>query len=235
MKRGVARIRDAFVRAKDGIGAAWNKLKGVAARPVNFVLGTVYNNGIRKWWNAIADKVGLSGLKLDPARLVSYARGTEDHRAQIARGGAWRVWAEPETGGEAYIPLAASKRRRSTEILANVANRFGLGLTQFKDGGILGKITGWGSRAISGVKTLGAKAWEGLKKAGDVAWKFVKDPAGTVTKTLGSLVRKWLGPIPGEQFGRIVGHVQALTQIVDGVVVAQCGRIAQGGQVVAHC
>ncbi len=30
-----------------------------------------------------------------------------------------RVWAEPETGGEAYIPLAPAKRTRSTAILAS--------------------------------------------------------------------------------------------------------------------
>nr|MDP9461050.1 hypothetical protein [Actinomycetota bacterium] len=39
--------------------------------------------------------------------LDSYAnRGVEDHVAQIARAGDWRVWAEPETPGEALIPLA---------------------------------------------------------------------------------------------------------------------------------
>lgn len=34
-------------------------------------------------------------------------------------------WAEPETGGEAFIPLALSKRARSEDILAEVAHRFG--------------------------------------------------------------------------------------------------------------
>ena len=45
-------------------------------------------------------------------------------------------WAEPETGGEAFIPLAASKRARSTEILGQVAGMFGMGLTKMADGGI---------------------------------------------------------------------------------------------------
>lgn len=43
--------------------------------------------------------------------------GIESHVAQIAPAGAMRLWAEPETGGEAYIPLAPSKRARSTAIL----------------------------------------------------------------------------------------------------------------------
>lgn len=57
-----------------------------------------------------------------------YANGGrrgENHVAQIAPAGAWRVWAEPETGGEAYIPLASTKRGRSRSILAEVARRFG--------------------------------------------------------------------------------------------------------------
>lgn len=63
--------------------------------------------------------------------LTFFARGgiKEKRLAQIAPAGAWRVWAEPETGGEAYIPLAKSKRARSTAILGEVARRFGYGLT----------------------------------------------------------------------------------------------------------
>lgn len=75
----------------------------------------------------------------------NYAAGSEDHRAEIAGPGEWRVWAEPETGGEAYIPLAESKRGRSTEILSAVARRFGKrlvdsGTRMFADGGVIGSI-----------------------------------------------------------------------------------------------
>ncbi|MEU4578923.1 hypothetical protein [Nonomuraea sp. NPDC023979] len=54
-----------------------------------------------------------------------FAAGGEHHVAQIASPSTIRVWAEPETGGEAYIPLAASKRGRSEDILSEVADRFG--------------------------------------------------------------------------------------------------------------
>lgn len=61
--------------------------------------------------------------------VAAYANGgvrrSERHVAQIARAGAMRVWAEPETGGEAYIPLALSKRSRSLKILAEVARLMG--------------------------------------------------------------------------------------------------------------
>jgi TP901 family phage tail tape measure protein len=49
----------------------------------------------------------------------------ENHTAQIAPAGAWRVWAEDETGGEAYIPLAASKRGRSRAIAEQTISRLG--------------------------------------------------------------------------------------------------------------
>src|SRR5690606_34485702 len=67
----------------------------------------------------------------------AFANGSENHVAQIAPAGAWRLWAEPETGGEAYIPLSQSKRARSEAILADVANRFGMGLQKFDNGGMV--------------------------------------------------------------------------------------------------
>lgn len=60
--------------------------------------------------------------------VVSYhANGSvsENHVAQIARAGEYRVWAEDETGGEGYVPLAPSKRARSEQIMAEIADRFG--------------------------------------------------------------------------------------------------------------
>ena len=50
---------------------------------------------------------------------------TENHVAQIARAGAYRVWAEPETGGESYVPHAASKRARSEQIMTETARILG--------------------------------------------------------------------------------------------------------------
>ncbi|MCC5574471.1 hypothetical protein IMZ11_02295 [Microtetraspora sp. AC03309] len=56
--------------------------------------------------------------------ITRFANGSEKHVAQIAMPGT-RIWAEPETQGEAYIPLAQSKRPRSLAILDQVAEMFG--------------------------------------------------------------------------------------------------------------
>jgi hypothetical protein len=44
----------AFKSGVEAIGDAWDGLKKLAAKPVNFVIDTVYNNGIRKLFNQVA-------------------------------------------------------------------------------------------------------------------------------------------------------------------------------------
>ena len=48
----------------------------------------------------------------------------ESHVAQIAAP-TYRMWAEPETGGESYIPLAPSKRGKSLAVWAETGRRLG--------------------------------------------------------------------------------------------------------------
>jgi len=81
----------------------------------------------------------ISASRAKALLIKASARGNlfEQHSPQIARGGAMRVWAEPETGGEAYIPLAKDSRRpRAEKILATVAERFGMRVDKFAKGGI---------------------------------------------------------------------------------------------------
>ncbi|MGR7002817.1 phage tail tape measure protein [Yinghuangia aomiensis] len=85
--------------------------------------------GVQKAFDKLSS--GLAGFMADggirpPRSVRTFAEGS--HVAQIARGGDWRIWAEPETLGEAYIPFAPSKRARSTAILSRVARSFGYDL-----------------------------------------------------------------------------------------------------------
>lgn len=65
---------------------------------------------------------------LAPMLAPLFGKRDLPHIAQIAPAGAWRVFAEPETGGEGYVPLALSKRGRSTEIVRTIADMFGFRL-----------------------------------------------------------------------------------------------------------
>lgn len=185
-KTGLNSLKTAFSNVRKGIAEAWQKLRGAAARPINFVLGKVYNDGIAHWWNTIAKKVGLTSLKLPAADLIQYAKGgfNEKHVAQIARGGAMRLWAEPETGGEAYIPLGMNKRRRSKRILEEVARRFGMSVTPFKNGGFWDNVGSVVSGVGRGVKGFGNKLWN----YGKMAIEVIKDPVKAIKRAVSQIL-----------------------------------------------
>lgn len=190
-------LRTAFANVKTAIGKIWEGLKELAAKPINFVLETVYNDGIREW---VGDLFGFFKQKnpLPEATPVKFARGSEDHRAQIARGGAMRLWAEPETGGEAYIPLAASKRGRSTEILSRVASKFGYGLTQYAGGGFFGEAADFLRGPIGYVKDKAGEVIAdkfGARSGG--VWDLVREIPGALVGPLATYAKNKLASIFG--------------------------------------
>lgn len=71
----------------------------------------------------IVDYYADGGIRGRAAR--HFADGSENHVAQIAPAGAMRVWAEPETMGEGYVPFAPSKRPRSRAITEEIVRRLG--------------------------------------------------------------------------------------------------------------
>lgn len=78
----VSRMTSAFERAKDGIGSALEKIKGAAARPINFVINTVWNDGLRAALNLIP---GVDLARANP--IKGYATGGNTgpgHRLQPA-------------------------------------------------------------------------------------------------------------------------------------------------------
>ncbi|MFL2001432.1 phage tail tape measure protein [Microbacterium sp. A1-JK] len=88
-------------------------------------INVAYPNGKPISDRQFADQLGFGSANGN--LIESYANGgvREHHVAQMARAGAWRVWAEPETGGETYVPHAPSKRARSEAIMAETAAIFG--------------------------------------------------------------------------------------------------------------
>ena len=80
--------------------------------------------------------IAIGSTRLHADGAVYYGAGGfhENHVAQIAPAGAWRIWAEDETGGESYIPLAPSKRARSLAIWRETGRR--LGVMPNADGGV---------------------------------------------------------------------------------------------------
>lgn len=59
--------------------------------------------------------------------------------AMIAAGGSWVVWGEDETGGESFVPHHPSKRKRSTQIMVETADIFGMDLIDRASGEMIGR------------------------------------------------------------------------------------------------
>lgn len=75
LKSTVGTIGGSFRTAKDAVAKAWSGIRDAAKAPVNFVLGTVWNDGLLRAWNAIAGWVGLDKNKLKKVKLLA-AGGT---------------------------------------------------------------------------------------------------------------------------------------------------------------
>jgi phage-related protein len=201
LKDGIKKVGDAFTSGARVMKSAWDKIKSYAQTPVRFVIDKVINHGLLWAWDTLAKWLHLPAniqipyLKLPFANggIVQYYAngGMENHQAQIAPAGAMRVWAEPETGGEAYIPLASNKRGRSTAILGAVADHFGYGLVPFADGGFWGNI----GKIASGLLGKGIKL-------GKAALDAVTDPAKWIVSHLTSPVKSLLGKIDSTNFGK---------------------------------
>jgi len=129
-----ARARDAVIAASDyGTGAQVNAGLDYAARA-----RTAYIDVMVSTYNRIINEGGGSMYNWADGGVVEYYAGggmRENHVAQFAPAGAWRVWAEPETGGEAYIPLHPGKRNRSLEVWKETGKR--LGVQGFAEGGMV--------------------------------------------------------------------------------------------------
>ena len=149
--------RTGFVGASSTYRAGWqsapfgivNTVNGMSA---SIRVGTVQASGALSAAYSLAASVSSIVARIRTtsnngnifAGIQHFANGgfsnREKHVAMIAQAGT-RVWAEPETGGEAYIPLALSKRARSREILQRTSELLDMTRpvpkgTAYGDGGI---------------------------------------------------------------------------------------------------
>lgn len=165
LKDGVNAVKKAFEVAKDGIDKAWSKLKSITRKPVEFVVNSVYNEGIVPVWNKVAGLVGMSELKKITLKFASggimpgYTPGRDVHEFFSPTGGRLLL-----SGGEAIMrpeftraigaagvhAINAVARRGGT---AGVRRALGFAsggvypgpVQRFADGGIWGRIADFGA------------------------------------------------------------------------------------------
>lgn len=196
-------IPDAFRTGVKNIGSAWNKLKEVAKVPVSFVVNTVYNKGIARMWNWVADKVGLGKLPY----IQGFARGGilpgqdtgRDNQLIMARSGEGILVPEAVRGlGERFVhnTNAAANAGGASAVARMIAgDPGGLGIPGFQNGGIVGLV-----------RSFFAKGKE----------YFVNGFIRAAKAALGPIVATTRGAIGGTPFGQLL--VAAVEKIVNGVL-----------------
>ncbi|MFD9721019.1 hypothetical protein [Streptomyces sp. NPDC059076] len=122
----------------------------------------------------------------------------ENHIAQIAPAGAMRIWAEPETQGEGYVPFAQSKRPRSRAITEEIVRRLG-GDPSGIQWNAEGSVTDWrydpSTGSLYSPSDAGAAGRKTRKVKGkDVAY-FDLGAVETRLKRTSDMTRRWNGDL----------------------------------------
>lgn len=126
IKTGVNAVKTAFSTAVSAIKTIWDRLKGIAKTPVNFVIG-LYNRGIVSLVNKIAS---FAGLKTRLAKIPTLARGgTLDNPAQagpMMTDGPMAIVGEGRRAfPEFVIPTDPRYRHRAEQLWAAAGSRLG--------------------------------------------------------------------------------------------------------------
>ena len=75
LKDGLTSVKNWFGTMVDNIGRLWDGIKRKAAEPVNFVINSVFNNGILAAWNKVAGMVGLDQDNVRIPTIGGYKTG----------------------------------------------------------------------------------------------------------------------------------------------------------------
>ncbi|NED31973.1 hypothetical protein [Streptomyces sp. SID8499] len=207
-----AHMVGAFDNARSGIKTAWDKIKDIARKPVQFVVDTVYNNGIRKVWNLVTDAFG--GKHLEPMKfatggiLPGYTPGKDVHLAALSGGEAIMrpEWTRAVGPGYVHAMNAAARTGGVTGV------QQALGLPAFKDGGI-----------FSGIGDVVSGAWDKVKKG--ASW--LKDSfSGALKAGVEHVVNPLVNKIPGGG----IGFVGLLKDLMKGAVARLVGAGKTGDE-----
>lgn len=199
---GIDLIVRGFQIGADAIGKAWDGIKQAAAMPINFVLDTVWNKGLRSFWNDLVGNLGLSDMKLPPAPLVRFASGgvmpgytpgRDVHQFYSPTGGFLAL-----SGGEAIM------RPEFTRAVGGPAgvdrlNAMARNGQAFAGGGV-----------FDAIGSFAGDVWENIQNAASVAWEFLSNPGAAIQK---HVVDGIIRPLMADQniFGQTVGGLAIKT------------------------
>ena len=219
---GIHAIGQAFETTKDWIGRSWDQIRDAAARPVRWVVDTVYTNGIKNVWNKVASAVGLK-LTLPDVHFAEgginpgYAPGQDTILAMTSPGEAWMVpeWVRAVGPDNVYRWNRLARQAGPAAVRADMGFSVGGVVPRFDLGGIVQNAEHWLSNAA--------------KSIGD----FLSDPGGTITRLIVDPVKKLLAGIGAGDWGRLIAQlpVKVMQGLVDKAksLIASMSSAGSGG------
>lgn len=210
-------IQSAFQSMKDSVASIWSSVKSVVAKPINFIINTVYTSGIKKTADSMAEKLGLSFRLPAVSPIAEYASGgvlpgytpgrdvfhffSPDGGGALALSGGEAImrpeWVRAVGGPEAVARMNAAARAHSSYIPGGDT---GVKFAAYADGGVWGAVKG---------------GWDWLKDAADTMGKIIADPIGAVAKFIKAPVDAMMSGLPGT--GMISDSMRAVPGIwIDG-------------------
>ena len=223
-----------FGTAVGAIKTQWDKLKGIARAPVQFVVDTVYNNGIRGVWNKVASAFGAPKLPkytfASGGIMPGYTPGKDVHQFISPTGGTLGL-----SGGEAIMRPEftrgvgsgfvnyfnrIAKSQGAQGVKAALAPVFGGNpktstdtSLKYAGGGIYpkqsfanGGIFGWIGKGISAVSGAGTDVWNAIKKGASWLGDTLESSARAGVK---NVVNPLLKNFPGMDtgFGAMIRNI----------------------------
>ncbi|HWU28023.1 MAG TPA: tape measure protein [Microbacterium sp.] len=198
-KKGIDLIAKGFEIAKSSIEKTWDGIKKAAAVPINFVLDTVWNNGLRSFWNDLVTELGLKDMKLAKAPLVKFASGgvlpgytpgRDVHQFFSPTGGRLAL-----SGGEA-IMRPEFTRAVGGPAGVDMLNRMARTGQAFKNGGVFGELG-----------NFAGDVWDNIVSAASTVGDFLTDPVKAIQKHIvDGIIRPLMGG-GGNIFMKTVGQM----------------------------
>ena len=220
IKTAIDNAKSGFDTFKSGVQTAMNAIKGAAATPINFVIGTVYRDGIKKAFDTIAEKVGLSLRLPSVSTIPGYASGGQWQTMTPGYtpgrdvftffspdgGGSLRLSGgegiiRPDSlralGGKPWLDRVNASRGKGLANVGDTGTR--RGQVAFAKGGIWDRVKGSVSSSISWVKNTASAVAD-----------IVSDPIGAVTDLVISPAKALLKSVGSSFWAQTVGAMPPL-------------------------
>lgn len=197
LEKAVSGMGKGFQSFKDTVGSAMDGIRAAAAKPINFVIRTVYTGGIKRAFDTIAEKIGIKTRMPDVKPISGYATGgilpgytpgRDVHRFVSPTGGTLLLSGgegiiRPDSlralGGRRWLDAVNASRGRGVANVGDVGS-----VARFAEGGIWGKVKDFASGAWSTATNAASFVADVVSNPGEAISKLVRAPADALLSTL---------------------------------------------------